>query len=471
MSTEPVAASAEEKQVAGEGTAMHEGSEDEKLQNARKQIEFYFADSNLPFDKFMWSLHTANAEHWVPIKTVSSFKRMREYVSNGHDWIVKALRTSEELEVDEASENVRRRTEVQQPKGQFERSIYAKGFGDENSDLQKKLEEFFNKYGETNAVRMRRVDGNKQFKGSVFVEFADMKSAQDFLHADPKPSWDGKELLIMSKEAYCDMKIKEKGLTGKTAEMRKDSIASRKGFNAFQEMQDEKKGKGQKGKDRPNPEVWLEFMGTKIRVQEEDGGSVKSENVPYIKGATMKFTGCGGDASFTEMKTPLRERFARVPYIQFSKGDDFGLVGFDKALTEDEIEYVKANLKTVNSNEVQWSIPEEEEEKQFQIDRANFAARSALSRSQDRKGGSSRGGRGGGRGGRGARGGGRGGRGGGRGGGRSGEKSQSAVTSEEQSGEKRKRAVEPDGGPDTGVRGQAIPTIAPSKKAKTDAAS
>jgi hypothetical protein len=37
MSTEPVAASAEEKQVAGEGTAMHEGSEDEKLQNARKQ--------------------------------------------------------------------------------------------------------------------------------------------------------------------------------------------------------------------------------------------------------------------------------------------------------------------------------------------------------------------------------------------------------------------------------------------------
>lgn len=471
MSTEPVAASAEEKQVAGEGTAMHEGSEDEKLQNARKQIEFYFADSNLPFDKFMWSLHTANAEHWVPIKTVSSFKRMREYVSNGHDWIVKALRTSEELEVDEASENVRRRTEVQQPKGQFERSIYAKGFGDENSDLQKKLEEFFNKYGETNAVRMRRVDGNKQFKGSVFVEFADMKSAQDFLNADPKPSWDGKELLIMSKEAYCDMKIKEKGLTGKTAEMRKDSIASRKGFNAFQEMQDEKKGKGQKGKDRPNPEVWLEFMGTKIRVQEEDGGSVKSENVPYIKGATMKFTGCGGDANFTEMKTPLRERFARVPYIQFSKGDDFGLVGFDKALTEDEIEYVKANLKTVNSNEVQWSIPEEEEEKQFQIDRANFAARSALSRSQDRKGGSSRGGRGGGRGGRGARGGGRGGRGGGRGGGRSGEKSQSAVTSEEQSGEKRKRAVEPDGGPDTGVRGQAIPTIAPSKKAKTDAAS
>jgi lupus La protein len=130
----------------------------------------------------MWTLHTANEEHWVPIKTVSSFKRMREYAAKGHDWIVKALRTSEELEVDEAGENARRRTEVQPPKGQFERSIYAvsqiielsenalmrwylqKGFGEEIPDIQKKLEAFFSQYGQTNAVRMRRVDGNKQFK-------------------------------------------------------------------------------------------------------------------------------------------------------------------------------------------------------------------------------------------------------------------------------------------------------------------
>lgn len=41
MSTEPVTASAEEKQVAGEGAATHEGSEDEKLQNARKQSMYF----------------------------------------------------------------------------------------------------------------------------------------------------------------------------------------------------------------------------------------------------------------------------------------------------------------------------------------------------------------------------------------------------------------------------------------------
>jgi hypothetical protein len=36
-------------------------------------------------------------------------------------------------------------------------------------------------------------------KGSVFVEFADSSSADAFLKADPKPSWNGEELLIMSK--------------------------------------------------------------------------------------------------------------------------------------------------------------------------------------------------------------------------------------------------------------------------------
>lgn len=148
---------------------------------------------------------------------------------------------------------------------------------------------------------------------------------------------------------------------------------------------------------------------------------------------------------------------------------------------------MKDNLTTVNSKEVEWIIPDgmlqpllhscyiiiiclEEEERSFQIDRAGFAARSAFSRAQIRKGPSFRGGRGGGRG-----------RGRGRGGrstGRSGETGKSKFNSseqdaskhigEEQAGEKRKRAIEPDGGPDVGTRGATVPTIAATKKAKTD---
>lgn len=135
----------------------------------------------------MWTLHTTNTDHWVPIKTVSSFKRMRDHAVKGHEFILRALKTSTELEVDDKGENVRRATELQKPKDQFERSVYAvraflseisfegvptglafsmeqKGFGKEEPGLQQKMEVFFGTYGMVNAVRMRRVDGKKEFK-------------------------------------------------------------------------------------------------------------------------------------------------------------------------------------------------------------------------------------------------------------------------------------------------------------------
>ena len=73
----------------------------------------------------MWTLHTANPEHWVPLATVASFKRMREWQDRGTEWLANALRASEELEVSEDGKQLRRRTEVKPPKDQFERSIYA----------------------------------------------------------------------------------------------------------------------------------------------------------------------------------------------------------------------------------------------------------------------------------------------------------------------------------------------------------
>lgn len=82
------------------------------------------ADSWVLF-RFMWTLYTANADHWVPISTVASFKRMREFTTLGVEWVANALRLSDDLEVDETGTKVRRTKELQEPKDQFERSIYA----------------------------------------------------------------------------------------------------------------------------------------------------------------------------------------------------------------------------------------------------------------------------------------------------------------------------------------------------------
>ena len=41
--------------------------------------------------------------------------------------------------------------------------------------------------------------------------------------------------------------------------------------------------------------------------------------------------------------------------MQYSKGDTWGLVGFDKALSEEEITFVKEHIKTLGGKEVTWS--------------------------------------------------------------------------------------------------------------------
>ncbi|KAG6876145.1 hypothetical protein C0992_000696 [Termitomyces sp. T32_za158] len=397
---------------------------------------------------------------------------------------VEALRTSDFLEVDAEGKRVRRRTEVQQPKGNFERSVYAKGFPDEEPTLQKRLEAFFAKYGRTNVVRMRRTD-DKTFKNSVFAEFADFATVDAFLKADPKPTFEGKELLIMSKQDYCEMKIKEKGLTGKSANHRREVMSSGRGFNAFREMARAKSASAQNknGPSAPGEkkDVYLEFMGTKLLIQQNEGvGSVKSEDVPFVKGATLRFQGCGGDVPWSEIKNPIKEKFeGRAPYIKYTREEDSGLVGFHKALTEEEIQIVKDTIKTLNSKEIIWSLPDETTEKAFQIERAQNAAKSALDATFGGSNGRGRGrgrGRGGSRG-RGGRGGGRDGGGRGRGGrgagGREGREARDGKAKEpgsEEVGEKRKRAVEPDGGPDVGVRGKQAPPVLQSaaKKAKVE---
>jgi len=305
-------------------------------------------------------------------------------------------------------------------------------------------------------------------QSSVFAEFLDYKDAEAFLNAEPKPSWDGDELLTMSKEAYVEMKIKEKGLKGKAAIVRRDHL-TRKGFDAFREMRVGAGGKeGKKGAEKTKPEIFVEFLGKKLRVLEGDGGSVSPEEVPRVRGSALRFSGCGGEVSYDEIKRPLRERFSRVPFVKFTKGDDAGLVGFDKALNEEDVAFVMEKVPTLNGNPVTWELPGEEEEHAFEIERANAAAKRALGGTD----GGGRGGRGG------AHRGGRGGR------GRGGRANQGARGSKnrngsdraqggggEQVGEKRKRAVEPDGGRDAGIRGQTVPTIVtafPSKKPKMD---
>ncbi|KAI8579337.1 hypothetical protein K450DRAFT_242763 [Umbelopsis ramanniana AG] len=151
-----------------------------------KQVEFYFGDSNLPYDKFLYTLTTTNKDRWVPINTIASFKKMK-LISEDIDLITEAVKESPELlEVSEDGLNVRRKTELVRPEALFERTIYAKGFpteidGDNKAffELQEEIEKMFSEFGKVEAVRMRKTDTKpSKFKGSVFVEYAVLDDAK-----------------------------------------------------------------------------------------------------------------------------------------------------------------------------------------------------------------------------------------------------------------------------------------------------
>ena len=160
----------------------------------------------------MWNATDGTNNLPVKIEKICTFGRMKRFrpISS----VVAALRDSKFLEVTgpEGLEEVKRRVAYDPtiPRSKTEsRSIYAKGFGDEEPSSQFDIEAFFAPYGPTNSVRLRRTD-EKLFKGSVFVEFQDDATCEAFLALDPKPLWKGKHTLkIIPKKQYQDEKEQE----------------------------------------------------------------------------------------------------------------------------------------------------------------------------------------------------------------------------------------------------------------------
>lgn len=129
-----------------------------------------------------------------------------------------------------------------------------KGFGEETPTLQYDIEKFFEPYGPVLSVRLRR-DDEKKFKGSVFVEFESPEVMEKFMAVEPKPKFEDKELLIMTKKGYVEMKIKDIN-EGKIQPQAKKSFRS-KPFDAYKthgakngndgEKREERKGGFQRG--------------------------------------------------------------------------------------------------------------------------------------------------------------------------------------------------------------------------------
>ncbi|KAI9715932.1 MAG: hypothetical protein M1828_000520 [Chrysothrix sp. TS-e1954] len=197
-----------------DASSLPESSDPDEI---RKQVEFYFSDSNLVNDQFLLKETGGSANKPVPIKVIHNFRRMRHF--QPYSAVVAALKESKTLDVVD-EDTIQRKVPLPDDTktSAFEnfnawddstrsRSIYAKGFGAEQPSTQFDIEAFFAPYGPTNCIRLRRDRSDKSFKGSVFVEFDSDETAKAFLELDSKPKWEGNDLKIMSKGEYMNGKI------------------------------------------------------------------------------------------------------------------------------------------------------------------------------------------------------------------------------------------------------------------------
>ena len=194
------------------------------------QIEFYFSDSNLYRDEFLHDLITGDPAGFVDIATLCMFNRIKQLlnlssrtpgdVSEGAlETVATALEGSSELVVSEDRKRVKRaRALVEDPtevaKEIDERSLVVGPF---RFDIHlEELQSYLETLGEVKSVRMRRHMHSKDFRGSVFVEFASIEEAERVLKKSKKDEggegfvYDGAPLEMEMKVGFLERKAAER---------------------------------------------------------------------------------------------------------------------------------------------------------------------------------------------------------------------------------------------------------------------
>eukprot|EP00286_Rhodomonas_abbreviata_P005749 CAMPEP_0181320024 /NCGR_PEP_ID=MMETSP1101-20121128/17894_1 /TAXON_ID=46948 /ORGANISM="Rhodomonas abbreviata, Strain Caron Lab Isolate" /LENGTH=370 /DNA_ID=CAMNT_0023427683 /DNA_START=41 /DNA_END=1149 /DNA_ORIENTATION=+ len=295
--------------VAENGTAAAEGEKkpEEPVEvdpRVKKQIEFYFSDSNLPKDKFLLSKHKETPEGWIDISLLTSFKRMKEFGATVAG-VVAAAKTSDFLAVDDEGKKIRRTTDLPDSDITLGRSIKVGKFPlDTTID---KFEEFFSQHGKVLSVRLIKAEqkGSKEgtFEGNAFIEFGTKDEAEKICKSEIEH--EGEKLVMAMKEEYLKETAAAKSENSRP-NTRKRSREDDEGGEKEGEKEEKKAKK--EGGDKKDKE--------------------KSGYVSYPKGVFVKVDGIGEGASMPTIKD-MFGKYGNVKFVEFREGDKVACVRFE----------------------------------------------------------------------------------------------------------------------------------------------
>ena len=148
----------------------------------RKQLEFYFGDSNFRRDKFMQQEAGKHEEGFISIETLLTFNRLKALLGGCDDptgAVAAAVKTSETIVVSADAKALRRKAVLPEVDDSAQRTVFAATFP-KDAKLEE-IQDCFQAFGAVDFVKMlRRAENDeapKVFTGSVFVEFQQAAAA------------------------------------------------------------------------------------------------------------------------------------------------------------------------------------------------------------------------------------------------------------------------------------------------------
>ncbi|KAJ1385614.1 hypothetical protein B484DRAFT_341640, partial [Ochromonadaceae sp. CCMP2298] len=137
----------------------------------KRQVEFYFSDSNFRRDTFLKNAAASDPNGYVPIATLLTFNRLKTLTADPAV-VAECLKESESVDVSDDLLSLKRSAELPENDDSSVRTLYVKGFPVDDADVTiESVSEQFSKFGAVNMVRMRKVKPSKAFKGSLFIEY------------------------------------------------------------------------------------------------------------------------------------------------------------------------------------------------------------------------------------------------------------------------------------------------------------
>jgi len=184
----------------------------------KKQLEFYFSDSNYPRDKFLRGKAAEN-DGWVPIDVISTFSRMKA-MTDDVALITAVARTTASLVVSEDGKKVKRKEPIPEKDTINERSIYVKELPVDGTASIEAVGEHFSQFGSVLSVRLRR-DPDKAFRGKAYVEMASIETAHKAAAESKNVPWGPQKtpLTVLTKTEYGESR-KQKNKEAKAAKKR-----------------------------------------------------------------------------------------------------------------------------------------------------------------------------------------------------------------------------------------------------------